>query len=201
MTKQGLKIHTLKFWATIHHQFLGKSPISLHTQPKDHHTRAIAWWVIGHIAGKNATAVGIREKSCPGPRKWFARDARDQHNIEKDDGEAQREEAKARQVAVKAALARIDELSEQDDEATKNVAEHLRTHYEARAKSIAAASSDDAADQKVSNRRDAYLNLQQETLKAEHDAIIHLRNRGEINDEVLHRIEPELDLEEERLEG
>jgi hypothetical protein len=43
--------------------------------------------------------------------------------------------------------------------------------------------------------------LQQGTLQAERSAVIGLRNQGEINDEVLHRIERELDLEEQRLAG
>ncbi len=118
----------------------------------------------------------------------------------KDDGEAKREEVKARQTAADAALARIDELMEQEDEATKSAAEHLRAHYEARAKSTAAI-ADGTADERIVNKHDAYLNLQRETLKAEQDAVVDLRNRGEINDEVLRRIERELDLEEERLEG
>ena len=115
----------------------------------------------------------------------------------KDDGEAKREEVKARQTAADAALARIDELTEQADEATKKAAVHLRVHYEARAKSIA----DGTVEEHILNKHDAYLNLQLETLKAEQDAVVNLRNRGEINDEVLHRIGRELDLEEERLEG
>jgi monovalent cation/hydrogen antiporter len=47
----------------------------------------------------------------------------------------------------------------------------------------------------------AYQQLQREVLDAEREAVIGLRNRGEINDEVLHRIERELDLEEQRLAG
>jgi CPA1 family monovalent cation:H+ antiporter len=118
----------------------------------------------------------------------------------KDDGESKREEAKARQTAADAALARIDELMEQQDEATKQAAEHLRTHYEARAKSTAAIADGTTSDRIVS-KHNAYLNLQRETLKAEQDAVVDLRNRGEINDDVLRRIERELDLEEERLGG
>jgi monovalent cation/hydrogen antiporter len=46
-----------------------------------------------------------------------------------------------------------------------------------------------------------YQQLQREALQAERSAVIGLRNRGEINDEVLRRIERELDLEEQRLAG
>ena len=34
--QQGLEIHTLKFWATIHHQFLGESSIVFHALSKRH---------------------------------------------------------------------------------------------------------------------------------------------------------------------
>jgi monovalent cation/hydrogen antiporter len=46
-----------------------------------------------------------------------------------------------------------------------------------------------------------YKRLQREALQAERSAVIGLRNRGEINDEILRRIERELDLEEQRLAG
>jgi hypothetical protein len=47
----------------------------------------------------------------------------------------------------------------------------------------------------------AYQQLQREILDAEREVVIGLRNRGVVNDEVLHRIERELDLEEQRLAG
>jgi hypothetical protein len=47
----------------------------------------------------------------------------------------------------------------------------------------------------------AYQQLQREVLDAEREVVIGLRNRGVVNDEVLHRIERELDLEEQRLAG
>ncbi|HEY6694307.1 MAG TPA: hypothetical protein VI006_15760, partial [Solirubrobacteraceae bacterium] len=37
-------------------------------------------------------------------------------------------------------------------------------------------------------------------LSAQRDTLVDLRNRGEISNEVMHRLERELDLEEERLE-
>jgi CPA1 family monovalent cation:H+ antiporter len=46
-----------------------------------------------------------------------------------------------------------------------------------------------------------YQQLQREVLQAERSAVIGLRNQGEINDEVLRRIERELDLEEQHLAG
>jgi len=44
-----------------------------------------------------------------------------------------------------------------------------------------------------------YQRLRRETLSTERQLVITLRDRGVINDEVLHRIQRELDLEEVRL--
>lgn len=60
----------------------------------------------------------------------------------------------------------------------------------------AASFSDRLLDIVVFEERD-----KREALEAEREAVIDLRNRGEINDEVLRRIERELDLEERWLAG
>jgi CPA1 family monovalent cation:H+ antiporter len=39
-----------------------------------------------------------------------------------------------------------------------------------------------------------------EVIAAQHSAIVELRNRGEISNDVMHRLEREMDLERERLE-
>ena len=39
-----------------------------------------------------------------------------------------------------------------------------------------------------------------EVIDAQHDAIVELRNEGRISNEVMHRLERELDLEDNRLE-
>ncbi len=117
----------------------------------------------------------------------------------KDDGGTEREEATARQTTAQAALTRINELIEQG-EVPKKAAEHLRTHYEVRVKSITDA-SDDAGHTQNENHLATYQYLQQQTLKAEQDAVLHLRSQGDIGDEVFRRIERELDLDEQRLEG
>ncbi len=117
----------------------------------------------------------------------------------KDDGSAEREEANARQTTAQAALTRINELIEQGD-IPKEAAEHLRTHYEVRVKSITDA-TDDAGHTQNEKHLATYQYLQQQTLKAEQDAVLHLRSQGDIGDEVFRRIERELDLDEQRLEG
>ncbi len=113
----------------------------------------------------------------------------------KDDGEAEREEVQARKVASHAALTRIDELIERG-EAPRDAAEHLREHYEVRAQSIPTSANEEAEDSKLKT----YQNIQQETLTAARKAVVELRDKGEINDEVMRRVEREIDLEEQVLE-
>ena len=116
-----------------------------------------------------------------------------------DDGASQRQETQARLTAAQAALARLDELASQD-EVSQESAQHLRKHYEAQVRSITNRFKQ-AEDEAGSDHATTYQRLQREALQAERGAVIGLRNRGEINDEVLRRIERELDLEDQRLAG
>jgi len=122
-----------------------------------------------------------------------------------DDGKTEAEETKAHLVAIEAALDRIDALDE-EDEVPHEVAEHLRTHYENRAHSIRQRiqeaeneQDEDAHHEHTEDTHIAYKALLREALQAERNAVISLRNEGEINDEVLRHIERELDLQEQQL--
>ncbi|GHO84237.1 Na+/H+ antiporter [Dictyobacter formicarum] len=116
-----------------------------------------------------------------------------------DDGASERQEMQARLIAAQAALARLDELASQD-EVSQEVVQHLRTYYEIRVRSLTKrfkqAEGEPGEDLAITHQQ-----LQREILQVERSAVIGLRNRGEINDEVLRRIERELDLEEQRLAG
>jgi len=116
-----------------------------------------------------------------------------------DDGASERQETQARLTAAQAALARLDELASQN-EVSQESAQHLRKHYEAQVRSITKRFKK-AEDEPGEDHATTYQQLQREALQAERSAVIGLRNRGEINDEVLRRIERELDLEEQRLAG
>jgi len=116
-----------------------------------------------------------------------------------DDGAIKRQETRARLTAAQAALAHLDELASQN-EALQESIQHLRKHYEARIHSLTKRYKQ-AAGVPGENPEMTYQQLQQGALQAERSAVIGLRNQGEINDEVLHRIERELDLEEQRLVG
>ncbi|HEX6022909.1 MAG TPA: Na+/H+ antiporter [Solirubrobacter sp.] len=116
-----------------------------------------------------------------------------------DDGtEEEREELKARLYATKAALARIDELA--GEEWTRDdTIERMRGAYEYRKRRLAARAGK-VDDDGFEDRSVAYQTLVREVLEAQRDAVVRLRNEGTISNDVMHRIERELDLEDERLE-
>jgi Na+/H+ antiporter len=115
-----------------------------------------------------------------------------------EDGLAAKEEAKARLYAAKAALARIDELVEQEW-VRSDTAERLRGLYTFRRDRFRAR-LDGADDGDLDERSAAYQRLRRELLEAERQAVVELRRAGRIDDAVMHRIERDLDLEHERLE-
>jgi CPA1 family monovalent cation:H+ antiporter len=59
---------------------------------------------------------------------------------------------------------------------------------------------EDGAQGAFEERSLAYQRLQREVLEAQRRRVVELRNEGRINDEVMHRIERDLDLEDSRLE-
>jgi len=110
-----------------------------------------------------------------------------------------REETKARYKAARAALARLDALAAEEWAPPQKVA-HLRAQYEHRSHVLGATldGHDDDGHDHVAETA-GYERLRRETLHAERQLVVTLRDRGTINDEILHRIQRELDLEEVRL--
>ncbi len=119
--------------------------------------------------------------------------------IREDDG-IEREEMEGRLRAAEAALDRLDELTTQDKTlAEAEMVQWLRTQYSERIRRISACCV--AMDRGSYEQLAAFRQLQHEMLTAERRTAIKLRNQGIINDEVLHRIERDLDLESTRLGG
>ncbi|HEY7141536.1 MAG TPA: Na+/H+ antiporter [Methylomirabilota bacterium] len=122
-----------------------------------------------------------------------------------DDTSLELEEAHARQEAGRAALARLDDLAAAPGAPREDI-ERMRTLYTQR---VQRASSIDPGASAGSARAQAALRrLRHETLSAERRALIALRDDGVISDDILHRLEQELDIEamriglgEERLPG
>ena len=117
--------------------------------------------------------------------------------LEEDDGDA-REEAKARIHAAEAATARLDELVE-EGWVRDDTAERARGLYSFRSNRFRARLSDDD-DGEIEERSLAYQRLRRELLDAERGAVIALRNEGKISEDVMQRVQRDLDLEDSRLD-
>jgi CPA1 family monovalent cation:H+ antiporter len=116
----------------------------------------------------------------------------------KDDGGAQKEEREARLQANRDALARLNEVAEHDP-AKADALQRLRIEYEDHIRQVEGAEPKNAG---TSLRRfsSEYERLSHEALQTERHTIIQLRNRNIISDEVLRRIQRDIDLAEIRLQ-
>jgi monovalent cation/hydrogen antiporter len=113
-----------------------------------------------------------------------------------DDGSEEREEVAARIRVAEAAIARVEELAGADW-VREDTLERVRGLYDYRRRRFGAIGDGDGAE--YEERTGAYIRLMYELFDAQRDALIGLRNRGEISDEVRRRVERDLDLEESRL--
>jgi NhaP-type Na+/H+ and K+/H+ antiporter len=114
-----------------------------------------------------------------------------------DDGSQEREEIEGRIEVAQAALARIEELAE-EDWVREDTAERMRGLYNYRRTRFSARFVGD--EDGIEERSAAYQRLLRELLRAQRTTLIELRNEGRIGDEAMHRIERDLDLEESRME-
>jgi CPA1 family monovalent cation:H+ antiporter len=110
--------------------------------------------------------------------------------------EGEEEEMHAREQAAAAALSRLNELSEEDWPKSVHV-EQLELHYGQRLRRFSPDAEIDPDCKKETS--EAFLRLREEILAAERSALIRLRDEGTISDEVLHRLEQEVDVEALRL--
>jgi CPA1 family monovalent cation:H+ antiporter len=115
-----------------------------------------------------------------------------------DDGGGENEELKARLVATRAALERLDALAEEDWTRDDTI-ERMRALYDYRRRRFSARAGK-IEDDGYEDRSLAYQQIVQSVLAAEREALIELRNQGTISNEVMNRIIRDFDLEEERLE-
>jgi Na+/H+ antiporter len=116
-----------------------------------------------------------------------------------DDGrEEEEEELQARLRAASAALERLEELAGEDWTRDDTV-DRVRRLYEYRQRRFSARRDGDDSDG-IEDRSLAYQRLSRELYDAQRHALVDLRNRGVISNDVMTRIERELDLEDSRLE-
>lgn len=111
------------------------------------------------------------------------------------DNVEEREEVLARREATHAALARLEALSILG-EATDELIERVRTRYQERLQVLTASEQDAANSDAVCTSVEQ---VRRQALTAEREMLILLRDDGTISDDVLRRVQHELDLDEARL--
>jgi monovalent cation/hydrogen antiporter len=114
-----------------------------------------------------------------------------------DDRIGDKEETHGRIGIAEAALERLEELAD-EDWVREDTAERMRGLYSYRRNRFASRFEGDTDG--VEERSAAYQRLMVELLGAQRLRLVTMRDEGSIGDEVMHRIEHDLDLEESRLE-
>ena len=119
--------------------------------------------------------------------------------IQEDGSEEDREELRARLVAAEAALRCLDEV-EGEGWAREDTLERMRGLYRFRQRRFKVRAGKIEDEDGIEDRSLAYQRLIHAVATAQREAVVKLRNNGDISSDVMHRIERELDLEESRLE-
>jgi len=117
--------------------------------------------------------------------------------LEEDVRTEQKEEAKARVRGAEAAISRLDDLVE-EDWVRSDTAERMRGLYRFRIDRFSEPYK--GGDGSIEEQSQAYQRLRRELLEAERHAIVALRNEGRISDDVMRKVERDLDLEDSRLD-
>ncbi|HYH90043.1 MAG TPA: Na+/H+ antiporter [Solirubrobacteraceae bacterium] len=119
-----------------------------------------------------------------------------------DDGSGELEELLARREATDAAIAHLQRLGEEEWTRDDTVRRMLAL-YEFRGRRLrqrAGELDDGDEDGDLDERSHAYQRMVREVLDAQRRRVVELRDEGAISDDVLHALERELDLEDQRLE-
>jgi CPA1 family monovalent cation:H+ antiporter len=119
--------------------------------------------------------------------------------VQEDSSAEDREEIRARLVAAEAALRCLDEV-EAEGWAREDTLERMRGLYRFRQRRFKVRAGKMEDEDGIEDRSLAYQRLIHVVSAAQRQAVVHLRNTGDISSDVMHRIERELDLEETRLE-
>ncbi len=109
------------------------------------------------------------------------------------------EEDDARREMIAAALQRLRSEQEHDGEQFPDVYEEIEERYRHRLSALQNHDDSDSRHQQSAAHVARYKDLLQQLMRIERHTAVSLRNQGRLNDEVLRRIEHELDLSEMRL--
>jgi CPA1 family monovalent cation:H+ antiporter len=113
--------------------------------------------------------------------------------------EEEAEELRARLTIARAALDRVDALEGEDWTISESL-DRVRRLYEFRQRRFKVRAGKLDADEDIEDRSVRYQRVMHEIYGTQRDALVDLRNRGEISTDVMRRVEREIDLEESRLE-
>jgi Na+/H+ antiporter len=116
-----------------------------------------------------------------------------------DGTEEEHEEIRARLVIARAALDRVDEL-ESEDWTRDGTVERVRRLYEFRRRRFKIQAGKLEDEDGIQEGSLLYQRLMHEIYASQRQALVELRNGGQISSDVMRRVERELDLEESRLE-
>ncbi len=119
--------------------------------------------------------------------------------VHEDGSEEQEEEVRARLAASRAALERLDELAVEEWTRDDTI-ERVRGMYRFRMRRFEIRAGELEDEDGIEDRSVSYQRLLHELYTVQRRALLELRNGGVISNDVMHRIERELDLEESRLE-
>jgi CPA1 family monovalent cation:H+ antiporter len=119
----------------------------------------------------------------------------------KDEGdEARMAELEARVKATRAALDRLDQISD-DENIPARSQERLREIYEERIRRYESGLEAGRVTDEYRESSDAWTRWRRALFDAERETIVTLRDQGEINADVMRRVERDIDLEELRQSG
>ena len=104
------------------------------------------------------------------------------------------EEQDARRIVLEAAIEHLETIKVERDEVSDEIFDDLIGHYRHKIASLSPAE----ADQEHVAHHYSFQEISRETTRVERETAVRLRNEGRINDQVLRRIERELDLNESR---
>jgi Na+/H+ antiporter len=109
-------------------------------------------------------------------------------------------ELRARLEGSRAALQKLEQLCA-DELVPQGAQEQMREHYEGRIRRYEDGIEAGGATEEYSDSSAAWRNWRRDLIGAEREAILSLRDSGDISPEVMRRIERDLDLEESRIGG
>jgi NhaP-type Na+/H+ or K+/H+ antiporter len=120
--------------------------------------------------------------------------------LKDDDNEGTLMELRARLEGARAALERLERLGD-DERVPQGAREQMREHYDGRIRRYEAGIEAGGSTEEYTQSSEAWRNWRRDLIGAEREAVLSLRDRGDVSPEVMRRIERDLDLEESRIGG